>query len=149
MSTPRISKYICTVQRSLAGLGLFTTSPIKKGDFIIEYHGKRLTPEKAYAKGGKYLFEINGSVVIDGSPRSNTARYINHSCRPNCYTNIVRGRVYIYAKRKISPGEELAYDYGKEYFEDLIKPHGCRCIKCSPKSVKKMASKNKIVHRKR
>lgn len=118
------------VQRSSAGLGLFTEDSIERGKFVIEYYGVLLTRAEADEKGGKYLFEINSRRVIDGSPRQNIARYINHSCRPNCETDIVKGKVYIYAKRNIKEDEELTYDYGKEYFDDFIKPYGCKCLKC-------------------
>ena len=127
---PRKSKYILKVRRSSAGLGLFTDDPIKRGKFVIEYYGIPLTREQADERGGKYLFEINSRKVIDGSPRYNTARYLNHSCRPNCETDIVKGKIYIYAKRNIKEGEELTYDYGKEYVDDFIKPYGCKCLKC-------------------
>ena len=128
---PRAGKYAYTVKRSSTGLGLFALEDIPKGDFIIEYYGPVLTPKEADDKQGKYLFEVNSRKVIDGTPRYNTARYINHSCLPNCEVDIIRGKVYIYAKRRIRAGEEFAYDYGKEYFEDFIKPHGCRCVKCA------------------
>lgn len=127
---PRKSDYILQVRKSSAGLGLFTESPIPREKFIIEYFGPILTREQADEKGGKYLFEINSRSVIDGSPRYNTARYLNHSCRPNCETDVVKGKVYIYAKRNIKSGEELTYDYGKEYIDDFIKPYGCKCPKC-------------------
>lgn len=127
---PRKSRYSLKVQRSSAGLGLFTEDSIERGKFVIEYYGVLLTRAEADEKGGKYLFEINSRRVIDGSPRQNIARYINHSCRPNCETDIVKGKVYIYAKRNIKEDEELTYDYGKEYFDDFIKPYGCKCLKC-------------------
>ncbi|MCY4576850.1 MAG: SET domain-containing protein [Candidatus Kaiserbacteria bacterium] len=127
---PRKSEYVLRVRRTAAGLGLCTDSPIARGKFIIEYYGIVLTREQADEKGGKYLFEINSKRVIDGSPRYNLARYLNHSCRPNCETDIVKGKIYIYAKRNIKPGEELTYDYGKEYVNDFIKPYGCKCAKC-------------------
>ena len=127
---PRKSNYTLTVRRTTAGLGLCTESPIERGTFIIEYYGIPLTREQADEKGGKYLFEINSKKVIDGSPRYNIARYLNHSCRPNCETDVVKGKIYIYAKRNIRPGEELTYDYGKEYVDDFIKPYGCKCAKC-------------------
>ena len=92
-----------------------------------------LTREESDEKGGKYLFEINNEEVIDGSSRQNKARYINHACRPNCETSIVKKKVYIYAKRNIQAGEELHYDYGKEYFDEHIKPVGCKCEKCKNK----------------
>ena len=134
---PREGKYAYTVRRSDAGLGLFAAESIPKGKFIIEYHGPIMTPDEADDRKGKYLFEISGRRVVDGSPRYNIARYINHSCRPNCRTDIVRGKIYVYARRNIKPGEELAYDYGKEYFNDFIKPHGCRCVKCMETIAKK------------
>ena len=128
---PRKSRYVCMVKRSSAGLGLFSRDSVVKGDFIIEYYGTVLTTDEADQRKGKYLFEVSSTKVVDGSPRYNMARYINHSCRPNCETDIVRGRIYIYARRAIQAGEELSYDYGKEYFNDFIKPYGCRCPKCS------------------
>lgn len=121
------------VKKSDAGLGLFTTQPIKKGEFIIEYTGERISTDEADRRGGKYLFTVSDDLVFDGKGREHTARYINHSCRPNCYAEIDEDEevVNIYAKRNIETGEELNYDYGKEYFNDHIKPYGCRCAKCS------------------
>ena len=127
---PRTGKYTLTVRRSSSGLGLFTEDLIRRGAFVIEYYGPILTREESDKKGGKYLFEINSKKVIDGSPRYNTGRYINHSCKPNCETKVVKGKVYIYAKRIIKPSEEITYDYGEEYFNDFIAPHGCHCTKC-------------------
>ena len=121
------------VKRSRAGLGLFTNQPIEREGFIIEYTGPVLTSKQANEKGGKYLFETNKNRFIDGSKRSNTARYINHSCRPNCEIEIFRGRVYVFSLRKIKPGEELFYDYDEEYFDEFIKPSGCQCPKCQEK----------------
>lgn len=121
------------VKRGVNGLGLFTKVPMKKGECIIEYIGEVITEAQANERGGKYLFQTSKNRHIDGTTRKNIARYINHSCRPNCEVDIIRGRVFIYTKRKIEPGEELFYDYGKEYFDDHIKPKGCRCEKCSEK----------------
>lgn len=117
------------VKRASAGLGLFAAAPFKKGDLVIEYTGEVITEEEANRRGGKYLFELNDNWAIDGKGRENLARYINHSCKPNCYPELNEDetRVFIYAKRKISPGEELTYNYGKDYYERMIKPAGCRC----------------------
>jgi len=123
------------VGRSSAGLGLYTEEDLKKDDFVIEYTGERISTEESERRGGKYLFTLNDTTVVDGKGRKNTARYINHSCRPNCEPEIEEDgkheRIVIRAKKKIKAGEELTYNYGKEYFEDLIKPHGCRCAKCN------------------
>lgn len=127
---PRTSKYKLVVKRSSAGLGLFAGVDIPRGKFVIEYFGELLTDEEADKKGGKYLFEIDKKWTIDGTTRKNLARYINHSCKPNCYAEIDGRRVFIYTKRRVYEGEELAYHYGKGYFEDWIKPDGCRCEVC-------------------
>lgn len=67
--------------------------------------------------------------MIDGNIPANTARFINHSCAPNCEIDIRDRRVYIFALRTIKPGEELSYDYGQEYFEMHLAAR-CRCAKC-------------------
>lgn len=120
-------------KRGVNGLGLFAKVPMKKGDCIIEYIGEVINDKEANNRGGRYLFQTSKDRHIDGTTRSNIARYINHSCRPNCEVDIIKGRVFVYAKRKIEPGEELAYDYGKEYWDEHIKPKGCGCVKCVEK----------------
>jgi SET domain-containing protein len=120
------------VKRSNTGLGLFAGEPIAKGSCVIEYTGVEITKEQEDKSRSKYLFEIHARKTIDGAPRWNTARYINHSCRPNCEPNIYKGRVYIHAKRNIKPGEELNYNYGKNYFNEYLKDI-CGCPKCEEK----------------
>ncbi len=117
------------------GFGLFTEEPIKKGTFIIEYIGKKLTSKEADDHPNRYLFELNSRWTIDGSGRENTARYINHSCRPNCEVDIKGGKIMIFAKKNIEAGEELNYDYGKDHWNEYIKtkPTGCLCEKCQEK----------------
>jgi len=124
---PRKTKHNLRVKRSYAGLGLFTENQIKRGDFIIEYFGPVLNDAQVEKKGGKYLFAVDDKWTIDGSARKNVARYLNHSCRPNCEAEIDGKRIYLHAVKSIKPGEELTYDYGKEYFDDYIKPYGCKC----------------------
>ncbi len=122
--------YKLKVKRSSAGLGLFTQEEIPKGVCVIEYVGREISEAESYTSNSKYLFEINSKKTIDGTARTNTARYINHSCRPNCEPEIRKGRIFIMSRRKIQPEEELNYDYGKEYWDEHIKPKGCRCEKC-------------------
>lgn len=123
------------VKRSRAGLGLFTTKDIPKGTFIIEYTGEKITTDESDRRGGQYLFTLSDDYVIDGKERSNLARYINHSCRPNSEPEIDedKWKINIYAKRAIKAGEELNYDYGKEFWNEHIKPKGCQCDKCREK----------------
>ena len=120
------------VKRSNTGLGLFAGETIPKGACVIEYTGVEISKEQEEKSRSKYLFEITARKTIDGAPRWNTARYINHSCRPNCEPNIHKGRVFIHARRAIKPGEELNYDYGKNYFNQYLKEI-CGCPKCVEK----------------
>ncbi len=124
-----------TVRRGLSGLGIVATKPIKRGAFVIEYWGDVVSEEESNRRGGKYLFTVERGKVIDGKTRKNTARYLNHSCRPNCEAEMDDTRVYIRAKRAIVPGEELTYHYGKEYWLDHCQP--CRCGNCALKKAAK------------
>lgn len=123
------------IKRSHAGLGLYTTIPLKKGARVIEYTGEKITNEEADRRGGKYIFSLNKKWTIDGRGRENTARYINHSCKPNCRAeiNTAETHIYIFTKRAIEAGEELTYNYGKDHFEAYIKPKGCKCSACTTK----------------
>jgi SET domain-containing protein len=102
------------------GRGVFARQTIRKGTKIVEYRGERITVAKADRRphsdpGNPYhtfLFELNDGRVIDAAVRGSAARWINHSCDPNCEPfEDDDGRVYIEARRTIRKGEELAYDY--------------------------------------
>jgi len=122
------------LKRSRSGLGIYAALPFKKGDFVIEYTGKKLTPEQVERSASrKYFFEVDKFWTVDGAGRENLARYINHSCRPNCEVRIYAKRIRIWAIKRIKPCDEITYDYGEEYFDEFIKPHGCRCAKCRKK----------------
>lgn len=123
--------YRLAVKRARSGRGLFALEPIPKGACIIEYLGPTLKEEDWLNSRNRYLFEVTKKKTINGWNKENTARFINHSCRPNCEIEIRKGRVFVMAKRAIKAGEELAYNYGKEYFDYLIKPVGCKCLKCN------------------
>lgn len=136
MKQEKIGKYSIKVKRSKAGLGLFALENIPKGKFIIEYFGRELSETEKYTSNSKYLFEISPKKTIDGTIRENTARYINHSCRPNCEIEIEKERVLVFSKKDIKTGEELGYDYGKEFWNVHIKPLGCKCVKCIGMQIK-------------
>jgi SET domain-containing protein len=125
------------VGRSRTGLGLFATKPIKKGAKIVRYIGPLLDSrnKKHEEIENKYLFELNGRWTIDGSVRKNVARYLNHACRPNAESdvNARQRKVVIRAIKNISPGEEINYDYGTEYFRKYLQPIGCKCDSCEQK----------------
>jgi uncharacterized protein len=108
--------------------GCHTTAPIRKGTFIIEYTGPRITNKQADAlyddHPRTYLFGLtDGKHVIDGE---GVAAFINHSCDPNCEADEIKGRVWIVASRDIEAGEELTYDYSL-YDGDLDDPSPCFC----------------------
>ena len=139
--SPRPAPFKLSTRRSATGFGLFAGERIPKNRFVIEYWGKLITDDEANYVGGKYLFEIGNGKTIVGTTRENIARYINHACNPNCESRTVGNRIYIHSIRPIKPGEELTYDYGKEYFNHYIKPHGCRCETCARRISQKKTKK--------
>jgi SET domain-containing protein len=120
------------VARARVGLGLFAVAPIARGSYVIDFRGKRVLTATADKMRSKNLFEIDAKWTINGSGRTNIARYINHSCKPNCVARRIDQSIRVFARRNIEPGEELTYDYGKEYFAAFIEPVGCQCVRCSP-----------------
>src|SRR6266498_4059029 len=100
------------IGRSKAGLGLFARVPIKKGQFILRYSGRKITTEVADQ--------------LD-------TRYLNHSCRPNAEVYFVKHVIKIRAIKNIKPGDEITYHYGRDYFDSFIKELGCKCRACAKK----------------
>ena len=113
------------------GRGLFAVAPIRKGDFIVEYTGRRIPTSHADTLKTRYLFEVDEEWAVDGSSQENVARYMNHSCVPNCECDLQDKKVLILAIRDIRIGEELTFDYGDEYFDEFIRPTGCKCARCA------------------
>ena len=109
----------------IAGKGLFAAQPIQKGTWIIQYLGQRISKEESVERlcqGNQYIFNFNDRYDIDGKTLKNKARYINHSCDPNCEIIITKRTIWIVAKRHIQEGEELSYNYGF-----TAKQYQCRC----------------------
>lgn len=128
--------------RSRTGLGIFATRPIKKRTRIAEYRGKRLGIDdalKAEKRGNRYLYEVNSKWTIDGATHGNIARYFNHSCNPNADTFIRQGRVFVRTLRDIKPGEEIFYDYGRDYLKNVIGLSNCQCSRCRKRRAKHAA----------
>lgn len=119
------------VKRSRTGLGLFAKEEIPKGARIVQYTGPVISNEEVRRHRGKYLFRLSERATVDGGGRANRARYVNHACRPNAFAVISRGRIWFVAHRKIRATEEITIHYGREYFDDYIRPRGCRCGTCS------------------
>lgn len=121
------------VGRSKTGLGIFALKPIPRGQFIVEYSGKRIRTADADNFNNRYMFEINSRWTIDGAGRRNLARYINHACRPNAEARVTKGSVRIHAMKNIQPGDEITYHYGRPYFEQFLREPGCKCAACLKK----------------
>ena len=121
------------------GRGAFALKQIRKGTRIIEYMGDRIThrqaddryEDKSDRDNHTFLFIVDRGIVIDGGVNGNDARFINHSCDPNCESVIEDRRVFIEAVRAIKPGDELTYDYqiGRDKNDppDVDEVFSCRC----------------------
>ncbi|KAL1112315.1 hypothetical protein V6Z11_D02G119400 [Gossypium hirsutum] len=122
--------------------GLVALEPIEAEDFVIEYVGELIRPrisdirEHYYEKmgiGSSYLFRLDDGYVVDATKRGGIARFINHSCEPNCYTKVIsvegQKKIFIYAKRHIAAGEEVTYNY-KFPLEEKKIPCNCGSKKC-------------------
>ncbi|MDA7564745.1 SET domain-containing protein-lysine N-methyltransferase [Pelagibacteraceae bacterium] len=113
-------------------LGLFAKSDIKKGEKVIEYKGRKFTHKQVEENDrfdnskAIYLFTLNERYVLDGDTKTNTAKYINHSCDPNCEVDIINGKIWIIAIKDIKKGDELSYDYGFGYDADF-RQFPCKC----------------------
>jgi SET domain-containing protein len=120
------------------GLGAFATEPISAGTRLIEYTGERLSPKEADdrypdsddERHHTYLFAIDDEIVIDAAVDGNEARFINHSCDPNCDAVIEDQRIWIESIRDILVGEELAYDYAY-VLEERHTPSAKRRFPCN------------------
>ncbi|MEX2161642.1 MAG: SET domain-containing protein-lysine N-methyltransferase [Anaerolineales bacterium] len=122
----------------IQGFGVFATQRIPKGTRLIEYTGERITHKEADTRYEDestnphvLLFIVDRRTVIDAGVDGNEARFINHSCEPNCEPVIEARRIYIHALRTIRPGEELTYDYSltREEEDDAATEakFACRC----------------------
>jgi SET domain-containing protein len=135
-----MSSRLFRVGRAATGLGLFAAKPIGRADYIATYRGRWLADEEAArrdARGAKYLFVVNKRWTIDGSPRWNKARYLNHSCRPNAKAVGRNGGIVFVALRRIEPDEEITIDYGREYYRHFLANGGCRCAPCCAKKARR------------
>ena len=147
-----MTRRIIRRQSPIHGNGVFAATEIPKGTRVVEYRGKRLTHAEADRRFGNdtdtghtFLFTLNDEYLIDGGDGGNVARWINHSCAPNCQAWIIehagddrrKDKVVIESRRLIRAGEELTYDYGITLEErqtaKLKRIWACRCgaKKCS------------------
>jgi SET domain-containing protein len=114
----------------IQGWGVFATQVIPKNKRIVHYAGEKITNRESLKREERYLkkghiwcFKLNHLYVRDAAIGGNIARYINHSCTPNCYTQIIGDTIWIRAARTIQKGEELTYDYATDGAGSVR----CRC----------------------
>ena len=128
------------VRRSaIHGRGVFALAPLARGTRLVEYTGERISHDEADRRYGEehedsphtMLFAVDDAVVIDATHRGSSARWINHSCEPNCEAVQEDGRVFIEPRRAIRRGEELTYDYNlvldERHTPALKRAHACHC----------------------
>jgi SET domain-containing protein len=140
MSGVRTKRRRIAVRRStIHGRGVFALQRIPRGTRIIEYKGKLISDKEAdrrYSRMHQHsphtmLFSIEGGLVIDATRHGNSARWINHSCAPNCEIEEEGHHVFIDARRDIEAGEELTYDYnlqiGERHTKKAKREHVCFC----------------------
>lgn len=114
----------------IQGWGVFAVERIPKNTRIVHYAGEKITNTESLRREVRYLkrghiwcFKLNRLYVRDAAIGGNIARYVNHSCTPNCYTRVIGDTIWILASRTIRPGEELTYDY----LTDGVASIRCRC----------------------
>ena len=133
------SRRIAVRRSGVHGKGVYAVAPIKAGERVVEYNGERICWKEALRRhphdpdepNHTFYFALDAGGVIDGKINGNSARWINHSCAPNCEAEEVDGRVYVHALRDIEPEEELFYDYGlvidARLTKKLKREYACRC----------------------
>lgn len=137
---PKLQPFV--IKRSkIQGKGGFATRLIRKGARVVEYLGDRISHEEGdrrydddqMKRHHTFLFVVDKRIVIDAGKFGNDARFINHSCDPNCEAVIEARRVFIEAVRTIHQGEELSYDYSYDREdatvsgEDADAQYPCHC----------------------
>ncbi len=139
------SQYTEVRHSSIHNKGIFAATNIVKGTKVIEYVGEKINKKESdkrgdqelnlsktdKTKGSVYIFELDKKYDVDGNVSYNTAKWINHSCDPNCETDIVDGHIWITAIKDVKKGEELSYDYNYGLDDWEEHPCKCGCAKCA------------------
>jgi len=113
---------------TIHGMGAFAAAPIVKGTLVIEYTGERISKAESLRRceaENWFIFALDDTHDLDGAVGWNPARFINHSCAPNCDAELMDGRIWIVARRDILPGEEITFNYG--YDLESYREHPCAC----------------------
>jgi SET domain-containing protein len=113
---------------AIHGLGGFATTDIATGTLVLEYVGEKIAKDESRrrcAKSNRFIFYLDDEWDLDGNVPGNPARFLNHSCSPNCEAQRIAGQIWIVAFRPIRAGDEITFNYGYELADHL--EHPCRC----------------------
>jgi SET domain-containing protein len=127
------SEHLICKSSAIDGLGLYATRPIARHGRIIEYIGERIDGSemaRRCAGGNHFIFKLNETDYLDGAVDYNFARFINHSCEPNCDVLWEGDRIWIVAARDIESGEEITFNYGYDLEDYRRYPCHCRSARC-------------------
>lgn len=119
---------------AIHGMGAFAAGSIPKGRPIIEYLGVRITKAESLRRceaDNQYIFSLSAEADLDGNVDWNPARFINHSCSPNCDAELDNERIWIVAQRDIAPGEEITFNYGFDLEDFRNYPCNCGSHNCA------------------
>lgn len=124
---PATGEWIIAPSR-IHGAGLFARLPVPRSTRLLEYVGERISKAESLRRcelQNEYIFSLSPEFDLDGAVDWNPARFINHSCEPNCEALLENGRIWIVSIRDISPGDELTFNYGYD-LEDYRR-YPCHC----------------------
>ena len=127
------TSWVAVASSTIHGLGGFAKQNLPRGTPVIEYLGEKIAKDESARRceaNNEYIFAVDEQHDLDGSVEWNPARFINHSCAPNCEAEVREGRIWIVAARDIGAGEELTFNYGFDLEDYRNYPCRCGCSDC-------------------
>jgi hypothetical protein len=123
----------CIATSPIQGRGAFALVPMARGERVAEYVGQKISKQESLLRceaNNPFIFSLDDQWDLDGDVENNPARFLNHSCDPNCEAENIEGRIWIVARRAIQTGDELTFNYGYdlESFRDY--PCACGAVNC-------------------
>jgi SET domain-containing protein len=122
------TEWVVFKSSAIHGTGGFARADIPIDTRVIEYVGEKITKQESLARceqNNEYIFALDEEHDLDGNVSWNPARFLNHSCGPNCEARLEDGRIWVVARREIRAGEELTFNYG--YDLESYRDHPCSC----------------------
>jgi SET domain-containing protein len=128
METVAETEFVIFRESPIHRTGGFARMDISAGTRVIEYVGEIITKQESLARcerSNEYIFALDDARDLDGNVDWNPARFLNHSCEPNCEARLIDGRIWLVAIRKVRAGEELTFNYSYDLAD--YREHPCRC----------------------